>query len=53
MLAPAAVGMTTNSYPHKLTCLKPSVYRGCLIAMLNDQADREVCFVRCAPLAFV
>ncbi len=27
---------------HELTCLKPSIYRDCLAAMINDQADREV-----------
>jgi octaprenyl-diphosphate synthase len=27
---------------NELTCLKPSVYRDCLAAMINDQVDREV-----------
>jgi octaprenyl-diphosphate synthase len=27
---------------HELTCLKPSIYRDCLAAMITDQVDREV-----------
>ena len=27
---------------NELSCLKPSVYRDCLAAMINDQVDREV-----------
>ena len=27
---------------HELTCLKPSIYRDCLAAMISEQVDREV-----------
>jgi hypothetical protein len=27
---------------NELTCLKPSLYRDCLAAMITDQVDREV-----------